>query len=210
MIGSRPRQRALAPIFSRRIGGVPLKAAAFCAFARSSMQKLAFSTPFPVKSRHRSLAARRVETTLAQILLINGPNLNLLGSREPELYGTDTLAQIEDRLRTQAAAAGHQLHCLQSNAEHALIERVHAAKTDGSAFLIINPGALTHTSIALRDALLGVGLPFIEVHLSNVFARESFRHQSFISDIAVGCIVGLGSLGYELALQAAVRRLARA
>jgi 3-dehydroquinate dehydratase II len=147
---------------------------------------------------------------LAQILLINGPNLNLLGSREPELYGRDTLAQIEDRLRAQAAAAGHQLQCLQSNAEHALIDRVHAAKADGTAFLIINPGALTHTSIALRDALIGVGLPFIEVHLSNVFARESFRHHSFISDIAVGCIVGLGPIGYELALQAAARRLARA
>lgn len=147
---------------------------------------------------------------MAQILLINGPNLNLLGSREPELYGRDTLAQIEDRLRAQAAAAGHQLQCLQSNAEHALIDRVHAAKADGTAFLIINPGALTHTSIALRDALIGVGLPFIEVHLSNVFARESFRHHSFISDIAAGCIVGLGPIGYELALQAAVRRLARA
>ncbi len=147
---------------------------------------------------------------MAQILLINGPNLNLLGSREPELYGRDTLAQIEDRLRAQAAEAGHQLQCLQSNAEHALIDRVHAAKADGTAFLIINPGALTHTSIALRDALIGVGLPFIEVHLSNVFARESFRHHSFISDIAAGCIVGLGPIGYELALQAAARRLARA
>lgn len=147
---------------------------------------------------------------MAQILLINGPNLNLLGTREPDVYGTATLAQIEDRLRQLAAAKQHQLQCLQSNAEHALIDRVHAAKTDGTAFLIINPGAFTHTSIALRDALLGVSLPFIEVHLSNVFARESFRHHSFLSDIAVGCIVGLGPIGYELALEAALRRLAPA
>jgi 3-dehydroquinate dehydratase-2 len=151
-----------------------------------------------------------LDVPLAQILLINGPNLNLLGTREPHLYGTDTLAQIEERLRGLAAARQHQLQCLQSNAEHVILDRVHAAKADGTAFLLLNPGAFTHTSIALRDALLGVALPFIEVHLSNVFARESFRHQSFLSDIAVGCIVGLGPVGYELALEAAMRRLARA
>lgn len=147
---------------------------------------------------------------MAQILLINGPNLNLLGSRETEIYGLETLAQIEARLRQLASARQHQLQCLQSNAEHVLIDRIHAAKSDGTAFLIINPGALTHTSIALRDALLGASLPFIEVHLSNVYARESFRHHSFLSDVAVGCIVGLGAIGYELALEAAARRLAGA
>jgi 3-dehydroquinate dehydratase-2 len=146
---------------------------------------------------------------MARILLINGPNLNLLGSREPEVYGSTTLTQIEERLRTLARKHGHELLCFQSNAEHALVERIHSAKQEGVAFLLINPGALTHTSIALRDALLGVSIPFIEVHLSNVFARESFRHQSYLSDIAVGCIVGLGSAGYELALDAASRRLER-
>ena len=144
---------------------------------------------------------------MAQILLINGANLNLLGSREPERYGTATLAQIEARLRHMAESRQHSLQCLQSNAEHVLIERIHATKQDGTAFLIINPGAFTHTSIALRDALLAVSLPFIEVHLSNVFAREAFRHHSFLSDIAVGCIVGLGPLGYELALEAALKRI---
>ncbi len=145
---------------------------------------------------------------MARILLINGPNLNLLGTREPEVYGSTTLPQIEARLVDAARKAGHELVCFQSNAEHALVERVHASKTDSITFLIINPGAFTHTSIALRDALLGVSLPFIEVHLSNIFARESFRHQSFLSDIAVGCIFGLGAEGYELALEAAARRLA--
>ena len=140
--------------------------------------------------------------------MINGPNLNLLGTREPEVYGSTTLPQIEARLVDAARKVGHELVCFQSNAEHALLERVHASKADGIVFLIINPGAFTHTSIALRDALLGVSVPFIEVHLSNIFARESFRHQSFLSDIAVGCIVGLGADGYELALEAAARRLA--
>mgnify|MGYP000952894145 CR=1 FL=1 len=146
-------------------------------------------------------------TTVARILLINGPNLNLLGTREPEVYGRETLPQIEARLRGLAERSQHELQAFQSNAEHALIERIHAARQDGTAFILINPGALTHTSIGLRDALLGVGLPFIEVHLSNVFARESFRHHSFLSDIAVGCIVGLGAQGYELALEAAMRRV---
>jgi 3-dehydroquinate dehydratase-2 len=144
---------------------------------------------------------------MARLLLLNGPNLNLLGSREPEIYGTDTLGTIEERLRKLAGEAGHELTAFQSNAEHELIERVHAAAQGGIAFLIFNPGAFSHTSVALRDALLGVRLPFIEVHLSNTFARESFRKHSYFSDIASGCIVGLGPLGYELALRAAIRTL---
>ena len=143
---------------------------------------------------------------MAQILVLNGPNLNLLGSREPGLYGQDSLAAIEARLG--ALAAGHQVECFQSNAEHALIDRIHAAGQQGVDFILINPAALTHTSVALRDALLGVAIPFIEVHLSNVFAREPFRHRSYLSDIAVGVISGLGAQGYELALAAALRRLA--
>jgi 3-dehydroquinate dehydratase II len=144
---------------------------------------------------------------MARLLLLNGPNLNLLGSREPEIYGTDTLAAIEERLRTSAAEAGHELTALQSNAEHELIARVHASAQEGIAFLILNPGAFSHTSIALRDAILGVRLKFIEVHLSNIYARESFRRHSYFSDIAAGCIVGLGPLGYDLALRAAIRIL---
>jgi 3-dehydroquinate dehydratase-2 len=134
--------------------------------------------------------------------------LNLLGSREPAVYGTATLQSIEARLAQRAGLAGHELLTFQSNAEHELIGRIHAAKAEGVAFLIFNPGGFTHTSIALRDALLGVALPFIEVHLSNVFAREDFRHRSYFSDIAVGCIFGLGPIGYELALEAACARLA--
>ncbi len=144
---------------------------------------------------------------MAKILLLNGPNLNLLGSREPARYGTTTLAQIEATLDRGAREQGHELVAAQSNAEHELIERVQSTKRDGIAFVIVNPGALTHTSIALRDAFLAVGVPFIEVHLSNVFARESFRHQSYLSDIAAGCIVGLGPIGYELALRAACARI---
>ena len=144
---------------------------------------------------------------MARILLLNGPNLNLLGSREPEVYGTDTLASIEARLRNIAQAAGHELESLQSNAEHELIERLHAAPKAAVAFVIFNPGAFTHTSVALRDALLAVRLPFIEVHLSNTFARESFRSHSYFSDIAQGCIVGLGPVGYEFALRAAIGKL---
>lgn len=143
---------------------------------------------------------------MAHILVLHGPNLNLLGEREPAIYGSDTLAQIDQRLRQQAASAGLSLECFQSNAEHALIERVQLARKDGVEFIIINPGALTHTSIGLRDALLAVGLPFIEVHLSNIYAREPFRRKSYLSDIAAGIISGLGPLGYELALQAAVGR----
>jgi 3-dehydroquinate dehydratase-2 len=144
---------------------------------------------------------------MAQILLLNGPNLNLLGTREPAVYGKDTLQDIESRLTQSAQGRGHVLATLQSNAEHVLIERIHAARTDGTRFIIINPGAFTHTSIALRDAFLSVSLPFIEVHLSNVFARESFRQHSYLSDVAVGCIIGLGAIGYELALQAVCARL---
>lgn len=144
---------------------------------------------------------------VATLLLINGPNLNLLGSREPEIYGARTLADLESSLSQEAEALGHELQCFQSNHEGALIDRIHQAATDGVAFLLINPAAYAHTSIALRDALLGVGLPFIEIHLSNVHAREPFRHSSFLSDIAVGVIAGLGPMGYSLALRAAASRL---
>ncbi len=146
---------------------------------------------------------------MAKLLLLNGPNLNLLGTREPGLYGVETLADIERRCAELAdRLGGHQLACFQSNAEHALIDRIHAARHEGIAFIVINPAAFTHTSVALRDALLGVGIPFIEVHLSNVFAREPFRHHSYLSDIAVGVISGLGAHGYALALQAADHHLA--
>lgn len=144
---------------------------------------------------------------MATILVLNGPNLNLLGRREPGLYGTDTLETIHQRLSGQAAAAGLGLEGFQSNHEGTLLERIHQAADDPTDFIIINPAALTHTSVALRDALLGVAIPFIEVHLSNVHAREPFRQQSYLSDVAVGVISGLGAQGYELALQAAVRHL---
>jgi 3-dehydroquinate dehydratase-2 len=146
---------------------------------------------------------------MARILLLNGPNLNLLGTREPAVYGTATLKDIENRAQEGARALGHELTAMQSNAEHALIDQVHAAKRDQVAFIIINPGSFTHTSVGLRDAFLAVGIPFIEVHLSNIFAREKFRHHSYFSDVAVGCIFGLGPIGYELALQAAHSRLSK-
>jgi 3-dehydroquinate dehydratase II len=145
---------------------------------------------------------------MARVLLLNGPNLNLLGTREPSVYGTDTLEAIGKRAAAQVRKAGHELVSFQSNAEHELIERIQSSVRDGVAFMVFNPGGFTHTSIALRDAILGVGLPFIEVHLSNVHARESFRRHSYFSDIAVGVIAGLGALGYELALVAALERLA--
>jgi 3-dehydroquinate dehydratase-2 len=141
------------------------------------------------------------------LLVLHGPNLNLLGTREPEVYGRDTLADIDARLAAAATAAGVGLSSFQSNHEGALVDRIHAARTDGTRFILINPGAFTHTSIALRDALTGVALPFIEVHLSNVHRREPFRHHSYLSDVAVGVICGLGAQGYELALQAALARL---
>ena len=147
---------------------------------------------------------------MARVLLLNGPNLNLLGTREPAVYGTDTLESIEKRAAAVARESGHELIAFQSNAEHELIERIQRSKSDGIDFMIFNPGGFTHTSIALRDAVLAVGLPFIEVHLSNVHARESFRRHSYFSDIAVGVIAGLGAFGYELALRAALERIARA
>jgi 3-dehydroquinate dehydratase-2 len=145
---------------------------------------------------------------MARILLLNGPNLNLLGTREPDIYGTLTLLELQARLESRARARGHEMRSAQSNAEHELVGWVQSARADGVGFIIINPGALTHTSIALRDAFLAVSIPFIEVHLSNVFAREDFRHRSYLSDLAAGCIVGLGPIGYELALDAACARLA--
>ena len=144
---------------------------------------------------------------MAKILVLNGPNLNLLGTREPEVYGADTLQDIEQRLIAQAQQAGHQLECLQSNAEYVLIERIHQAREDQIDFILINPAAFTHTSVALRDALLGVAIPFIEIHISNVHARETFRHHSYLSDVAVGVICGLGVQGYEFALQSALTRI---
>lgn len=146
---------------------------------------------------------------MSTILVLHGPNLNMLGTREPELYGHETLADIDDRLHQQAAKQGHHLLHLQSNAEYELIERIHDARNEGVDFIIINPAAFTHTSVALRDALLASGIPFIEVHLSNVHAREAFRHHSYFSDIAEGVICGLGSQGYDLALQAALQRIHR-
>lgn len=142
---------------------------------------------------------------MANLLLINGPNLNMLGSREPGVYGATDLKSVEKRLSGVAAELGHELGCFQSNAEHELVDRIQLTATDRTNFILINPGAFTHTSIAMRDALLAVSVPFIEVHLSNVFAREDFRHSSFFSDIAAGCIIGLGTYGYEIALQAASR-----
>ncbi len=139
-----------------------------------------------------------------RLLLLNGPNLNLLGMREPDVYGQQTLAQIERALTEQARAAGAELSTLQSNAEHVLVDAVQAAAAGAIDFILINPGAFTHSSIALRDAFLGVGVPLIEVHLSNIHQREEFRHRSYFSDIAEGVIVGLGAQGYELALSAAL------
>jgi len=144
---------------------------------------------------------------MAKLLLLNGPNLNLLGTREPGLYGSTTLKDIETGAATLAGSLGHELRAVQSNAEHVLIDTIQAARTDGTSFIVINPGAFTHTSVAIRDALLGVAIPFIEVHISNVHAREAFRRHSYFSDVAVGSIVGLGPLGYELAIRAAAARL---
>ena len=144
---------------------------------------------------------------MARILVLHGPNLNLLGTREPGVYGAITLDQINARLVAQAQQAGHQLEALQSNSEYELIDRIHAAQDQAIDFIIINPAAFTHTSVAIRDAMLAVSIPFIEVHLSNVYKREPFRHHSYFSDIAEGVICGLGAEGYALALQAAVLRI---
>lgn len=147
---------------------------------------------------------------MAQILVLDGPNLNLLGAREPELYGRHTLAAIGAMLADQARASGHAVQNFQSNAEHELIERVQAAGDDGTAFILINPAAFTHTSVALRDALAAVAIPFIEVHLSNPHRREPFRRQSYFSDLAVGVVAGFGADSYRYALDAAIRHLAAA
>jgi 3-dehydroquinate dehydratase-2 len=143
---------------------------------------------------------------MENILVLHGPNLNLLGSREPDVYGRVTLNEINERLKTLAGKSGANLFCFQSNAEVELVERVQQAHADGIQFIIINPAAFTHTSIALRDALAAVAIPFIEVHLSNVFAREAFRKDSFFSDLAVGVISGLGAAGYEFAVQFALNQ----
>ncbi|MES1994185.1 MAG: type II 3-dehydroquinate dehydratase [Pseudomonadota bacterium] len=145
---------------------------------------------------------------MARLLLLNGPNLNLLGRREPERYGRTTLAQIVTRLEDRARVLGHRLDAFQSNAEGALIDRIQETLEDDTDFILINPGALTHTSIGLRDALLAVARPFIEIHLTNIHAREPFRHHSHLSDVALGVICGLGDVGYDLALEAALHHLA--
>jgi 3-dehydroquinate dehydratase-2 len=144
---------------------------------------------------------------MANLLILNGPNLNLLGSREPQVYGAFTLDEIRRRCESVGNELGHAISFDQSNAESELVDRIQAAFHQGIDFLVFNPAAYTHTSIALRDALLGVGMPFIEVHISNVFAREAFRHHSYLSDIAIGVISGLGPQGYELAVRAAHRYL---
>lgn len=145
---------------------------------------------------------------MARILVLHGPNLNLLGVREPTVYGRETLADINASLQTRAQAAGHDLSWFQSNAEHELIARIHQARDEGMAWILINPAAFTHTSVALRDALAGVAIPFIEIHLSNPHAREPFRHHSYLSDIAAGVISGFGGDSYRLALEATILRLA--
>jgi 3-dehydroquinate dehydratase-2 len=146
---------------------------------------------------------------MSRILILNGPNLNLLGTREPDVYGKDPLADINNKLEQRAKKAGHELSTFQSNAEHELIERIHQAKKESVDYIIINPAAFTHTSVALRDALLGVNIPFIEIHLSNVHKREEFRQHSYFSDIATGVISGMGAQGYELALDAAIYQLSK-
>ena len=147
---------------------------------------------------------------MAKILLLNGPNLNLLGTREPQVYGAETLADVEAMVTKLCASRGAAVECLQSNHEGVLVDRIHAARLDGTGCIVINPGALTHTSVALRDAFAGVAIPFIEVHVSNVHRREAFRHHSFLSEIAAGVIVGFGVAGYAMAVNAAIDRLAAA
>jgi 3-dehydroquinate dehydratase-2 len=150
---------------------------------------------------------KKSKSSRGPILVLHGPNLNLLGTREPRIYGRESLNGINRRLKATARAAGVELQCFQSNLEGALVDRLHRARRDKVRFLIFNPAAYTHTSIALRDAVAAVGIPFVEVHLSNVHAREPFRHRSYFSDIAVGTICGLGSLGYDFALRFALSRL---
>lgn len=142
---------------------------------------------------------------MKKVLVLHGPNLNLLGTREPEVYGRETLDDVNQRLRQKAQQAGVEFDVFQSNWEGALVDRIQAARTDGTEFVIINPGAFTHTSVAIRDAFAGVAIPFIEVHISNVYAREAFRHHSYLSPLAKGVIAGCGTYGYELALDAALK-----
>jgi 3-dehydroquinate dehydratase-2 len=160
------------------------------------------------KQTRRQKAASAAESA-PRILVLHGPNLNLLGRREPEIYGTTTLADIHATMEARGRADGVQIESFQSNGEGELIDRVQAAASEGIEFIIINPGGYSHTSVALRDALAAVAIPFIEVHLSNIHAREPFRHRSYFSDIAVGVICGLGAQGYELALEAALTRIRR-
>ena len=143
---------------------------------------------------------------MSKFMLLNGPNLNLLGSREPEIYGSATLEEIEKKLGLMASESGHELICYQSNAEHDLVEQIHLAKKEDVKCIVFNPGAFTHSSIAIRDALSGVEIPFIEVHISNIYSREDFRQKSFLSDIAEGVISGLGVEGYELALESGIKK----
>ena len=167
---------------------------------KKTTSKSGSATKPPALSKGRTARVQK-------ILVLHGPNLNLLGTREPAHYGSQTLADIDGRLKQLAQAAGVELECFQNNAEVELIERVHQAGAQQVSFIVVNPAAFTHTSIALRDALAGVAIPFIEVHLSNVFAREEFRHHSYFSDLAVGVISGLGAKGYEMALQYALQQL---
>jgi len=157
----------------------------------------------------RTQKNRPADATQLRILALHGPNLNLLGTREPGVYGRTTLADIHLTMEARARADGVRIESFQSNSEGELIDRIQSAASEGINFIIINPARYTHTSVALRDALLAVNIPFIEVHLSNVHAREAFRHHSYFSDIAVGVICGLGAQGYELALEAALTALAR-
>ena len=166
------------------IGEIKAKAEAEAKFAREHLEKI----------------AAKVKVNIPRILLLHGPNLNLLGTREPEKYGSTTLDQLEASLTARAAIAGFHLDCLQSNHEGVLVDRIHATRTDGTVACIINAGALTHTSVALRDAFAGASLTFVEVHITNVHAREEFRHHSYLSAIARGIIVGFGVRGYDLAL----------
>jgi 3-dehydroquinate dehydratase-2 len=162
------------------------------------------------RRRKKAGAKNRAGVGAGSVLVLHGPNLNLLGTREPQIYGRDTLANINRRLAAQARAAGAKLAAFQSNHEGALIDRVHAARGEGVAYILINPGGLTHTSVALRDALSGAAIPFVEVHLSNIHAREPFRRHSYFSDKAIGTVAGLGPQGYELALAYVLKRLDKA
>lgn len=159
-----------------------------------------------VGGRMPDFRENRLFNMVKKLLLLNGPNLNLLGSREPAVYGATTLADIESAATAQAEAAGSALSCFQSNHEGALIDRIHAARAEGVDYIVINPGGLTHTSVALRDALAGVAIPFVEVHISNVHQRESFRHHSFLSALAQGVICGLGADGYRFAIDFALKK----